>query len=225
MSNGSKCSKIGTTGNTSSVVPDEESLARVNRISPSKRWCFTIFKFDESWKDVIGSVFHDEDKYCIGVEICPKTARKHLQGYVEFHKKCRPLNMMRNSFPGIHLEKCKGSRHQNIKYCCKDGDFVLKGFDLTQWSSDVKGIIAFWKSRERNLLSLYNDARLTAHEVFEVIVWRACFVNKEFEVPSNITTFRNNIEIAYYCCIGSHYPPGYDSEKRKWVDNCMLDDV
>lgn len=88
-------------------------------MSRLRRWAFTSYKLD---------IFDKEFKDCryiiMGKEICPKTKKEHIQGYVEFNE---PYRMNRvKKFLGdntTHLEGTKGTREQNIKYCSKDGNF------------------------------------------------------------------------------------------------------
>lgn len=58
-------------------------------------------------------------EYIFGEEKCPSTGRLHLQGYINFKTKCRPLE--RFEIYGAHWEKCKGTLQQNWVYCTKDG--------------------------------------------------------------------------------------------------------
>lgn len=118
---------------------------RKPQISPAKRWCFTIFQFDkENWKSQVSSMFRYTDAYVVGLEKCPKTGNLHLQGYVNFAKKERPLNRFSKVFPGIHFEKTKGSEYDNYKYCSKEGDFINQNITITL-PFNVKNIIDLWK--------------------------------------------------------------------------------
>lgn len=101
--------KVGTGGNT--ITPVQP------RISPSKRWCFTLNNYT---KEDIGSmvpIFSHEGSYIFQEEI-GENGTPHLQGYIEFNRKLRPLSLNLN--PKIHWEKAKGNRQQNIEYCSKD---------------------------------------------------------------------------------------------------------
>ncbi len=54
------------------------------------------------------------------------TGTPHLQGYLEFKEKKRPLNL----FPkGAHWAKAKGNTDQNFKYCNKDA--LKEGIEMT----------------------------------------------------------------------------------------------
>ena len=62
----------------------------------------------------------------IGREICPKTQKKHLQGYVYFENP-RSFKSVKKLFGNAHIERTKGTPEDNRDYCIKDGDFVEKG--------------------------------------------------------------------------------------------------
>jgi len=65
-------------------------------------------------------------KWIIGKEI-GESGTPHLQGFLKFHKKCRPMSVFKE-FPKIHWEKCKGTVQDNYNYCSKEGDFECSGF-------------------------------------------------------------------------------------------------
>lgn len=102
------------------------------QIPPSKRWCFTLNNYTEELVSAIVPVLEQNCKIgMVGKEIGEECGTPHLQGYVEFIKKCRPLSLFGNLCNKFHWEKCKGSRDENIVYCSKDGDVVWsKGIEL-----------------------------------------------------------------------------------------------
>lgn len=118
------------------------------RISAAKRWVFTAY---ELMAPELIDLIKDLGEYVFGEEICPSTQRNHLQGYIEFHKKCRPLECVK--VKTIHWEKAKGNKQENIKYCTKDGKYhsnmklpkpikdPLEGKELYEWQSEIINII------------------------------------------------------------------------------------
>lgn len=83
----------------------------------SRNYCFT------SWN----KLQYDTSKVkyiCYGEELCPKTAKLHYQGYVEFYSPLR-ICAVKKIFNDdtIHLESRKGTKKQAIDYCKKDGKF------------------------------------------------------------------------------------------------------
>ncbi len=98
----------------------------------SKNWCFTDFELLD-WAKI-----HSEDddiRYiCWGEETCPKTKRKHYQGWIQVNKKKRLGGIKKTCLSKkIHLESCRGTEQENEKYCQKDnlythvGEFVTQG--------------------------------------------------------------------------------------------------
>lgn len=129
------------------------------QISPAKRWCFT-FHLDE--RNELSSIVPENamsfdfiqtiDKNCkvaiIGKELGEMGETPHLQGYVEFHNKIRPVSLGLNK--KIHWEKAKGNKVSNIDYCKKEGFVVFsKGVPLTiklispdfDWEQEILTII------------------------------------------------------------------------------------
>lgn len=97
-----------------------------SRPPSSKRWCFTLNNYNEKeYIDIINYLdTNGSNKYIIGKEV-GESGTPHLQGYINFEKKCRPLEN-KHMNKRIHWEKCKGSEKDNIKYCSKDGKFIKK---------------------------------------------------------------------------------------------------
>lgn len=123
-------------GNTITPPPKKQ-------ISPSKRWCFTLNNYTQN---DISSINLIVPKCCIIVVGKEKgeCGTPHLQGYCEFKDKLRPLSLKLNK--GIHWEKCKGDRKENIDYCSKEGNICIsKGIpkpikvitDLYPWQRSV----------------------------------------------------------------------------------------
>lgn len=91
------------------------------QISCAKRWCFTYNNYPEDWKNKIVPILNNCAEYSIGEEI-GETGTPHLQGYIEFNVKCRPMSVLK--IKEIHWEKCIGSRKENLNYTQKEGKFI-----------------------------------------------------------------------------------------------------
>ncbi len=92
------------------------------QISPSKRWCFTLNNYTD---EDISSIEHLKDRcdiMCVGKEV-GEQGTAHLQGYIEFKTKIRPLSLKLNK--GIHWEKSIGNKKQNIDYCSKEEQVII----------------------------------------------------------------------------------------------------
>lgn len=82
-------------------------------------------------------------KYIVyGREVCPRTGRPHLQGYIEIQNG-KTFTAVKSyiGIPRIHLEPAKGTAKQNRTYCVKDNDFYENGIITKQGTrNDLKDI-------------------------------------------------------------------------------------
>jgi hypothetical protein len=204
-------SSTSSTPVSSVILEDDETTKSQGQIPPAKRWCFTIFQFEDDWRNQVSSVFQPLSQFCIGLEKCPKTHNMHLQGYAEFHKKCRPLTALRKVFPGIHLEKAQKPRMANIRYCSKEGDFIN-----TFESGDL---LDFNLQNIKNVFSSLDNPQKDNHIGFETLIWRACFgESRRLKPPSSISQFKNIVEIAFHDCTMSEFPPYFTTDQKKYFD-------
>lgn len=93
----------------------------------SRNFCFTSFKIIDL--EPVYEEYRDIIRYlCYGEEICPKTNKKHLQGWIQFRnpKDLRPAQKILK-MGKIHMEMCNGSEYSNDKYCTKDGKYKKFG--------------------------------------------------------------------------------------------------
>ncbi len=99
----------------------------------SKNWCFTDFELLN-----INAIINQTDKLsyiCWGLETCPKTNKKHYQGWLQCKIGMR-ITGIKKIFKTkkIHLEACKGNEQSNDKYCQKDNIYKTWGEYTTQGS-------------------------------------------------------------------------------------------
>ncbi len=114
---------------------------KLSKFKQSRNWCFTDFKmldYDEiykSYKDIIRYIG-------IGKEICPKTGRAHIQGWIQFVNK-KTLGGVKRILRSkeIHLETCRGTEIENDRYCGKEADFTHIGdFKIQGQRTDLEAI-------------------------------------------------------------------------------------
>ncbi len=98
-------------------------FGNTKQIPPSKRWCLTWNNYPENWINLLSNP--KIDKYIYGLEV-GETGTDHVQGYVEFIKKDKPLTVFKD-LKSIHWEKAKGSRCENVSYCSKNNNITCKG--------------------------------------------------------------------------------------------------
>jgi len=130
----------GSVGNT--MYRPVKSATRVNE-KIAKGWCFTIFPLNNNGileykpKDIgvrnlllpLCTDFKDSGcKIVVGLEICPKTKKEHLQCYCKFDKKQRGFNKIKKYFPTAHIEVAKADANKNVRYCTKDGHVIMNDF-------------------------------------------------------------------------------------------------
>ena len=95
------------------------------QISPSKRWQFVLNNYTKEEVSSIVPILERESKiFVVGDEV-GENGTPHLQVYIEFNKKVRPMSLFENN--RIHWEKCRGNRDSNIAYCSKEKVLVSKG--------------------------------------------------------------------------------------------------
>lgn len=103
--------------------------------------CFTIFKdYDEDAEQELLDQFEEWDqvKYVIFQwEVCPETRREHVQGYAEFKAGVR-VSTLQKKWPGIHVEKRRGTAQQAAEYCQKE-ETRLQGTEPSEWGIISKG--------------------------------------------------------------------------------------
>lgn len=121
MSKNSSNSSEGE-GNT---ILSPRSKTCVKQVSPAIAWCFTLNNYSEEQIEKIQSSI---ETHCrvgfFNKEVGKKCGTPHLQGYIEFKKKNRPLGVF--GIREIHWAKAKGNLDQNFKYCSKDANGLLE---------------------------------------------------------------------------------------------------
>jgi len=86
-------------------------------VSPARKWCFTWNNYESDAIKFLENLLENHE-YIIGEEV-GEQGTPHLQGYVRFKNKVRPLSIIKSD--KIHWTKCKGTHEQNIIYCGKGG--------------------------------------------------------------------------------------------------------
>lgn len=101
------------------------SLQSSKQISPAIRWCFTLNNYTESEVSSIVPVLSDSCRVAFFAKEVGESGTPHLQGYLEFKKKSRPLSVFKSVCDRFHWEKAKGSKDDNLKYCTKSSDLFF----------------------------------------------------------------------------------------------------
>ena len=119
---------------------------KLPRPNSAIRWCFTWNNYDVSLiEDFKKSLTEKCRGWIFGYEV-GSNGTPHLQGYLEFNSKSRPMECFK--IKAIHWEKCKGTKEDNIKYCSKDGKYEYFNFrplklitNLYPYQSEIIDII------------------------------------------------------------------------------------
>lgn len=146
------------------LVPPPKKVP--SREIKGKRWCFTI----NNWNvDNVGNV---ERVGVVHQIICAKevgeSGTPHLQGYVEFKTEKR-METIKKLFDcnHMHLEKARGKKEDNIRYCSKEGsDVFIRTFPLSpeelkaQRLKDIEEeqySDVIWRPWQQEVLDLVDD--------------------------------------------------------------------
>ena len=89
------------------------------RVSSSKNWCFTFNNYLTKDIEYLRFFFEEHCSKWFFAEEVGAEGTPHLQGFIEFKKKCRPVETCKQ-YKCIHWEKQKGDDLQNILYCSKE---------------------------------------------------------------------------------------------------------
>ena len=105
-------SSSNSSGGGNTITPPHSNVIQ---IAPAKDWCFTLNNYTS--ENISSIKTNDKIKRYIFQEEVGESGTPHLQGYIEFKDKVRPLSIF--SSDRFHWEKRKGTKSEAINYCCK----------------------------------------------------------------------------------------------------------
>ncbi len=146
----------------------QNSKMKEKRQGTAKNYTVTIFKFPEDWKRWIGTMVPAfQHNYIFGYEICPKTKKEHLQGFVSFPKRLRAFSIIKEQYgDSVHIEVMKpgSSVSKNVMYCSKDNDYISTfPIEKKSWNvfedyiSDFRNVITLVEAREKMGYLMYKE--------------------------------------------------------------------
>jgi hypothetical protein len=99
-----------------------------------RRVCFTLHDYTIFDCAKLENLFHNGTvKYIVyGREVCPTTAKPHLQGFANFVKPTKFNTIKLALGSTAHVEAARGDDASNRSYCIKDGASVELGTPSTQ---------------------------------------------------------------------------------------------
>lgn len=114
----------------------------------SKKWVFTCNNYTDTEVNIIRNTIGSLGSYFFGYEV-GEEGTPHLQGFVEFNKKCRPLECIKST--RFHWEKMKGDINSNLQYCSKERVWEtnfyeplidpMEGLTFKPWQTEIAQII------------------------------------------------------------------------------------
>ncbi len=160
------------------------------KFKQARNWCFTSFSRTINY-NAIYAQYSDIIRYIVaGDESCPKTGKKHHQGWIQFHNK-KTMGGVKRTLKDktVHLEPCRGSEYQNDKYCKKDSNFIQLGKFITQGHrsdlEDIKNMIDQGKTM-KNIADSHFGNYLRYHTGFskyaELVAKEKAKSNRDLEV-------------------------------------------
>lgn len=102
-------------------------MAKPEKTKDKRLFAFTDFN-EEHMKGNFWQDFYKNENVrymLIGIEICPTTNKKHLQGFIYF-KNERSFNAIQKKTKNVHLEQCRYDAISNCTYCAKDGNLFYE---------------------------------------------------------------------------------------------------
>lgn len=119
-------SSNSSSSSSGGVIVEPPKTEKKKQISPSKRWCFTFNNYSEDDISSLVPIFEEECvKWVFGFEV-GASGTPHLQGYLVFKQKKRPLSVFADY--QVHWEKTRAKEKENWDYCVKEGDYMSGGF-------------------------------------------------------------------------------------------------
>lgn len=144
---------------------------------------FTFTDYSQSY-DHLRDIISIDYKYLIfGFEICPKTNRPHLQGYIQFWAPRTELTV-RKLIEGAHIEVAQYDWKHNIRYCSKEGVWFEYGIKPTDGGKvTFEQVDAAFKDPENNMTIIRQ-------------------YGKAFEHVKQVRIENTPVMTKYYTCVG-----------------------
>ena len=111
------------------VILDSPPDKTKKQCSPAIRWCFTLNNWTELEHSSIITILNEQcKKYIVGKEI-GEQGTPHLQGYLRFKSKQRPMGLFCNKRISWRKAYKDSTDKHNFDYCKKDdNNYISKGY-------------------------------------------------------------------------------------------------
>ncbi len=134
-------------------------VGNTRRPSTSIHWCFTYNNYQKCDIITVQNTLGRLGRRYVFQEEIGDNGTPHLQGYVAFKNRCRPLTL--NLDPRIHWEKCRSPTH-SVAYCsdpekrAPNGNVYSKGVKLLKCVK-VLDTSKFYSWQKRSLATLKKE--------------------------------------------------------------------
>lgn len=196
---------------TTSVSKTSVSKCRTRAV------CWTMFNYEDHIDNIKQYITDNCEYGLFGIEVCPTTQRKHLQGYCYYRNPIQyPNKKFRNLLVGVHDEIARGSPAENKTYCSKGGDVWEHG------TCPQQGTRVDWSTAIEQLQTI---------SVSQVIQQQPHLMPsiRALERYQQICNEPLNRDVKCYVLIGEsgtgkskwaydHYPDLYSKPDGKWYD-------
>lgn len=108
-------------GNT---IHNPKNITKKKQEVLKMRFCFTLNNYTEDDIIYLDATIKEYCKVAIVAKEIGESGTPHLQGYIEFKKKNRPMTVFKLN-KKIHWENSRGTKIDNVNYCSKDGIIII----------------------------------------------------------------------------------------------------
>ncbi len=106
--------------------------SNIKRSSPSIHWCFTLNNYSkEAAGSIVETCVKEKCKYVFQEEIGEICKTPHLQGYIRFNSKKRPMSVF-NWTDKMIWAKCRKHLRASIAYCSLETKRIENGAVFSQ---------------------------------------------------------------------------------------------
>lgn len=193
------CSKEG--GNTKPPLPVKKT------VNPAIKWCLTLNNYTIDEFSSICSICTDYCRYAIIAKEQGELETPHLQGYIEFKHKSRPLSVFKST--RIHWEKSKGSLLDNQVYIRKDdpnpwefdGRVKIRTIQtLRPYQQFVLNSLTLWNPDDRTILWIYGGKNIGKSKILK----KLCVEHRAVILPATkrhalSQVYKTNENTNIYC--------------------------
>ena len=135
-------------------------MAKTDRqTDKTSRWQFTAY--EDQWS-LFKTMPPGVAEWGWNAEVCPKTNRKHYQGYLRLSQQQR-FAWLRKLLPGVHIEVCKN--WDALKLYCQKEETRIEGTVPTHQVSSYMTLYQYTDDVAKRIADQLSLAQLDLHEI------------------------------------------------------------